>query len=93
VSPLYPSGDHNVFHHQKDTFHLMKRPMEAIVFTMHPWPIISDVKHWMVDEDWQLAIEVQDCQSALAGVPVNPPSVRQLPGVQSLIIDPNPENR
>jgi hypothetical protein len=49
--------------------------MEAIEFTKTPWPITSDEKYWTVDEAWQLAIEAQDCQRALAGAPVGAPSV------------------
>ena len=54
------SGDHNVPQHQKATFEVAKRFMEAIVFTKTPWPIISDEKYSMVDEAWKLAIEAQD---------------------------------
>jgi len=50
-------GDHNVFQHQKATFEVAKRFMEAIVFTKTPWPIISDEMYTMVDKAWQLAIE------------------------------------
>jgi hypothetical protein len=81
-------GDHNVPQHQKATFEVAKRFMEAIVFTKTPWPIISDEKYSMVDEAWQLAIEAQDRQRALAGAPVGAPSVCQLPGGPSLKIDP-----
>jgi hypothetical protein len=81
-------GDHNVPQHQKATFEVAKRFMEAIVFTKSPWPIISDEKYSMVDEAWQLAIEAQDRQRALAGAPVGAPSVCQLPGGPSLKIDP-----
>jgi len=41
----------------------------------------------MVDEPWQLAIEAQDCQRALAGALVGVPSVCQLPGGPSARID------
>jgi hypothetical protein len=82
------SGDHNVPQHQKATFEVAKRFMEAIVFTKTPWPIISDEKYSMVDEAWKLAIEAQDRQRALAGAPVGAPSVCQLPGGPSLKIDP-----
>jgi hypothetical protein len=81
-------GDHNVPPHQKATFQVAKRFMEAIVFTKTPWPIISDEKYSMVDEAWTLAIEAQDRQCALAGAPVGTPSVYQLPGGPSLKIDP-----
>jgi len=63
-------GDHNVPQHQKATFEVAKRFMEAIVFTKTPWPIISDEKYSMVAETWQLAIEAQDRQRGLAGAPV-----------------------
>jgi len=81
-------GDHNVPQHQKATYEVAKRFMEAIVFTKTPWPIISDEKYLMVDETWQLAIEAQDRQRALAGAPVGAPSLCQLPGGPSLKIDP-----
>jgi hypothetical protein len=61
--------------------------MEEIVFTKTPWPIISDEKYSMVRESWQLAIEAQDRQQALAGAPVGAPSMYQLPGGSSLKID------
>jgi len=80
--------DHNVPQHEKATFEVAKRFMEAIVFTKTPWPIISDEKYSMVDEAWKLAIEAQDCQQALAGAPVGTPSVCQLPSGPSLKIDP-----
>ena len=81
-------GDHNVPQHQKATFEVAKRFMEAIVFRKTPWPIISDEKYSMVDEAWQLAIEAQDRRRALAGAPVGAPSVCQLPSGPSLKIDP-----
>jgi hypothetical protein len=81
------SGDHNISQHQKATFEVAKRFMEAIVFAKTPWPIISDEKYSMVDEAWKLAIEAQDRQRALAGAPVGAPSVCQLPGGPSLKID------
>jgi len=37
-------GDHNIPQHQKVTFEVVKRFMEAIVFMMTPWPIVSDEK-------------------------------------------------
>jgi hypothetical protein len=42
----------------------------------------------MVDARWQLAIAAQDCEYAVAGVPVGTPSVCQLPGGSSLKINP-----
>jgi hypothetical protein len=80
-------GDNNVPQHQKATFEVVKRFMEAIVFTKTPWPIISDEKYTMVDQAWQLAIEAQDRQWALAGAPVGAPSECQLLGGPSVKID------
>ena len=80
-------GDHNVPQHQKATFEVAKRFMEAIVFTKTLWLIISDEKYSMVDEAWKLAIEAQDHQWALAGAPVGALSVCQLPCGSSLEID------
>jgi len=84
-------GDHNVPQHQKATFEVAKRFMEAIVFTKPLWLNISDEKYSMVDEAWKLAIEAQDRQRAFAGAPVGTPSVCQLPGGPSLKIDPKPK--
>ena len=67
--------DHNLPEHQKETFEVAKRFMEAIVFTKTPWPIISDEKYSMVDEAWKLGIVAQHRQRALAGAPVGAPSV------------------
>jgi len=83
-------GDQSVPQHQKATCEIAKRFMEAIVFTKASWPIISDQKYSMVDEVWQLAIEVQDRLRALVGAPVGTPSVCQLPSDPSLKIDPQP---
>jgi len=82
------SADQNVPQHEKATFVLVKRFMDAIVFTMTPWPIISDDKYSMVGEAGKPAIEAQDHRRALAGAPVGMPSVCQLPGGASLKIDP-----
>jgi len=81
------SADQNVPQHQKATFEVVKRFMQVIVFTKTPWPILSDDKYSMVEEAWKLAIEVQDRQWALAGDPVDKPSLYQLPGGPSLKID------
>jgi len=81
-------GDHNVPQHQKATFEVAKRFMEAIVFTETLWRNISDEKYSMVDEAWQLAIQAQDRQRALAGALAGAPSVCQLPSGPSLKIDP-----
>jgi len=62
--------------------------MEAIVYTKTPGPIIGDEKYSMVDEAWKLANEAQDRQRAVAGALVGTPLVCQLPGGQSLHIDP-----
>ena len=80
-------GEHNVPQHQKATFEVAKWFIEAIVFTMTPWPIISNEKYSMVDDAWQLAIEAQDWQRALAGAPVGTPSVCQCPSGPSRKID------
>jgi len=99
VLPNKSSGDQNIPHskansdqnipqHQKGTFEVAKRFMEAIIFTKNPWPMISDDKYSVVEETWELAIEAQDRQRALAGAPVGTPSVCQLPGGPSLKIDP-----
>ena len=55
-------GDYSVPQHQKATFQVAKRFMEAIVFTKTPWPIISDEKYSIVDAARKLAIEAQDRQ-------------------------------
>jgi hypothetical protein len=55
---------------------------------MTPWTIISNQKYLMVDEAWELDIEPQDQQWALAGAPVGAPSGCQLPSGPSLKIDP-----
>jgi len=82
------SCDQNVPHHQKATFETAKRFMEAIVFTNNHWPILSDDKYLMVEETWKLAIEAQDHRWALAGAPVDTPSVCQLRSGPSLKMDP-----
>jgi hypothetical protein len=81
-------GEYNSPQHQMATFEVARRFMEAIVFTKTPWTNISDEKYSMVDEAWQLAIQAQDCQRALAGAPVVAPSVCQLPGGPSFKTDP-----
>jgi len=90
--PKAGGGDHNVPQHQKATFEVATRFMEAIVFTKTPWPITSDGKYSMVDEAWQLAMEAQDHQLALAGATVGAPSVCQLPGGPSLKINPQTQD-
>ena len=87
LNQMAGGGDHNVPHHHKASFEVAKWFVEAILFTKTPWPISSDEKYSMVDEAWQLAIEAQDCQQALAGAPVGAPSVWQLRGGPSLKID------
>jgi len=82
------SADQNVPQHQKATFVVAKRFMEAIVFTKTPRPILPNDKYWMVKEAWKLDIEAQDRQQALAGAPAGTPSVCQLPSGPSLKIDP-----
>ena len=82
------SGDDNVPQHQKGTFEVAKRFVEAFVFTKTPLTIISEEKYSMVDEAWNLAIEAQDSHWEFAGAPVGEPSLWQFPGGQSLTIDP-----
>jgi hypothetical protein len=81
------SCNQNIPQHQKATFEVGKRFIEAIVFTKTPWPIVSDDKYSIVEEAWKLAIKAEDSQQALAGTPVGTPSVCQLPGGPSLTID------
>ena len=82
------SANQNVPQHQKATFEVAKKFMEAIVFTKTAWPISSDDKYSMVEEAWKLAIEAQDHQWALAGAPPGTPSVCRLPSGPSPKIDP-----
>jgi len=82
------SSDQNVPQHQQGTFEVAKRFIEAIVITKNPWPIISDDKYSLVEEAWNLAIEAQNRQRALARAPLGTPSVCQLPGGPSLQSDP-----
>jgi len=82
------SADQNVPQHQKATFEVAKRFMEANVFMRTPWPILSDDKFSMVEKGCKLAIEALDRQRALAGAPAGSPSVCQLPSSRSLKIDP-----
>jgi len=82
------SSDQNVPQHQKATFEVAKRFMEAILVRKTPWPITSDNKYSMVEEAWKLKSEAQDHQRALADAPVGTPSECQLPRGPSLKIDP-----
>jgi len=82
-------GYYNVSQHQKATFEVAKRFMEAIVLRMPPWPMISDEKYSIVDKAWKLSIVTQDRQWALAGASVDTPSACQLPRGPSLRIDPH----
>ena len=88
ISQPKASRDQNVSQHQKATFEVVKRFVEAIIFTKTPWPILTNAKYLMVEEAWKLVIEAQDCQRALADAPVGTPSVCQLPSGPSLEIDP-----
>jgi len=62
--------------------------MEAMLFMMTPWPILSDDKYSVVEEASKLPIEAQDRQRPLAGAPVGTPSVCELTSGPSLKIDP-----
>ena len=86
VSQPKISADHIIPQYRQATFEVAKRFMEAIVFTMTPWPIVSNGKYSIIEEAWKLAIEAQDRQQALAGAAVNTPSVCQLPSSPSLKI-------
>jgi len=81
-------GDYKVPQYQKATFELVKQLLEAVVFTLTPWPFIADEKYSMVDEAWKPAIKAQDPKRAVAGVPLGTPSVWELSGGPSLNIDP-----
>jgi len=82
------TSDQNVPRHQKPTYEEAKMFIEAIVFTKTPWPIFSGDMYSIVEEAWKLVFKGQDRQWALAGAPVDTPSVCQLPGGPSLKIDP-----
>jgi len=82
------SSDQNVPQHQKATFEVAKKFIEAIIFTKTPSPILSNDKYWTAVEAWKLAIESQDHQRALSGEPSGTPSVCQLPGGLYFRIDP-----
>jgi len=66
----------------------VKQIMEAILFRKTAWPIVSDDKHSIVKEAWELVIEAQDRQQQLAGTSPGTRSVCQLPTGPSLKIDP-----
>jgi len=87
IPPLKADSDQNMPQHQKATFQVAKRFTEAIVLRKTPWPILSHDKYSMVEEAWKLAIAAQNRQRALAGAPVDTPSVCQLPSGPSLKID------
>ena len=70
IPPPKACSDQHIPQHQKGTFEVAKRFMEAIVFTKNPLPIISDDKYLMVEEVWKLAIKAQDRQRALPSAPV-----------------------
>jgi hypothetical protein len=42
IPQIKAGGNHNIPQHQTATFEVVKRFMEAIVFTKSPWPIISN---------------------------------------------------
>jgi hypothetical protein len=81
------SGDHNVPQHQKLIFEVVKVLKKAIGFRNTFLSIVSDEKYLMVDEDWQLAIEQQDCRRDFTTAPIGTPCVYQLSGGPSLKID------
>jgi len=81
------SGDQNVHQHQKATFEVSRRIMQAIIFTKTPWSILSNEKYSIAEEAWKVAIEVKDCQWASASAPVGIPSVWQFPDGRCFNID------
>jgi len=81
------SADQTGPQHRIATIEVATRSMEAIAFLKTSWPILSDDKYSMVQEAWTLAINAQDRQGALAGAPVDTPSVCQLPRGPSHKID------
>jgi len=50
ISQPKASSDQNIHQHQKATLEVAKWFMEAIVFTMTPWPILSDLNYSIVEE-------------------------------------------
>jgi len=81
------SGD-QLDHQQKGaTSYVAQHLMGAIVLMKSHWPILSDGQYSIADEALIIAIEVHDCQWALAGAPVGTSSVCPLPGGPSLKID------
>lgn len=72
---------------KKVSFQVVKRSTEAIQFMKTPWPILSEEKYLMDEESWEVAIEEQDCQQAIAGASVGTSYVCQLPSSTSLNID------
>jgi hypothetical protein len=87
VPQLKAGGDHNIPNHQMATVNMANLVLVVNKFTMSPWQIIPDEKYSMVDQTLQPGIEAQNRQRALAGAPVDTPSVCQLPGDPSLKID------
>jgi len=65
------SRNQHVPDHQKATLDVLKRFMEAIVFTKTPGPVGSNERYSIVDKAWELAIEAQDRQHTLAGASVD----------------------
>jgi hypothetical protein len=82
------SSDQNVPQYQKAKLEVAKMFTEPNVFTKIPWQMLSNDKYSMVEEALKLAIEAQHRLGALAGTPIDTPSVCQMPGGSSLKIDP-----
>ena len=81
------SGKQNVPQHQKATFEVVNRFMEAIILTKTSWQILSDDKYSRDEEVWKLAIDAQDRQQALAESLAGTPSGGNVPCGPSLKID------
>lgn len=61
--------------------------IKAIISTMTPSPILSEVMSLIVEVVMKLGNEAQVCQQALASTPVGIPLFCQFPGRPSLNID------
>jgi len=73
-----PSADQNIPQHQMATLEVLKRFMEAIVFTRTTWPILSDIQYSMVEHTGNVTIGAQKHQQVIARAAVGTQSVSQL---------------
>jgi len=81
------SPDRNIPQHQRGTFEVSKRCIEAIIFRKTAWPIFFGDKYSMVEDARKLVIEAQNRRRALVEASVGMLSMCQLPGGASLKID------